>query len=494
MPVKMDKIRVLTILIVVIFILSLIPIFMVSFYAHPVFDDYSYSAEVYHALEEGESLGGVLKAACGEALTTYHTWQGSFVAIFFFALQPGVFSQDLYFLTTFVMIGMLTVSTFCLMYAVFVKWLELRKEYVYIVTALVVMLQIQFVPNKAEAFFWFNGSSYYSLFYSLSQFMFALLISAKVSCGRKSKIGMITVAAILSALIGGGNYTTVLVTGIIMATVLTVAIYNKSKDAYIVIPAFISLLFTFSISILSPGNDVRAMATTKMSAPEAIIHSLYNAVVYFGGWTRMVQIVVYVFILPVIYLASSKCKWTFRYPVLVILWSFGCYAAQFTPPLYAMSHIGAGRQVDIYYYATHLLAIFQMFYICGWVNKKYQGMLDRKTVKVFLLDNLWVLSAGCAALFIAGCYAYGVKAMTTVETTLAYKAGLVQQYDKEYEEILECIQAGENICYVSDIETCPGFFYTLDLAGKEDSQNYWHNGSLAKYFGLEKVLLEERND
>ena len=53
---RMREKRIICGIIVTVFILSLIPLIIVSFYAHPTVDDYSYGYMTYHALKDGGSL------------------------------------------------------------------------------------------------------------------------------------------------------------------------------------------------------------------------------------------------------------------------------------------------------------------------------------------------------------------------------------------------------------------------------------------------------
>ena len=86
--------RVLPTILIGIILISLIPIFAVSIYAHPTFDDFTYGLFVRRAVEQGGNILDVIKAACATAAEYYRSWQGTFTASFIFALQPGGFSYD----------------------------------------------------------------------------------------------------------------------------------------------------------------------------------------------------------------------------------------------------------------------------------------------------------------------------------------------------------------------------------------------------------------
>lgn len=92
-----DKIRVVGLLSIILFTLSLIPIVYASFYSHATLDDYGYSAAVHQTVLNGGNILDVLSAAAKTVKSFYQSWQGTYSAIFLFSLQPGAFGFDLYF-------------------------------------------------------------------------------------------------------------------------------------------------------------------------------------------------------------------------------------------------------------------------------------------------------------------------------------------------------------------------------------------------------------
>ena len=118
--------RIIGILILTMFSVSLVPILYASFFAHPIADDYSYSFAIHNTIQNGGNIFDVLGTAFSKVAETYFNWQGTFSAVFLFALQPGVFSDNLYFLTTFIMVGSLAFGTFFLIETLFTKYLKLK--------------------------------------------------------------------------------------------------------------------------------------------------------------------------------------------------------------------------------------------------------------------------------------------------------------------------------------------------------------------------------
>ena len=73
------------------FIISLIPLYIIGFYAHPSVDDYYYGTETVKVWNDTHSVASVVSSSFDEMINTYNIWQGNFSAIFLMRLQPGIF-------------------------------------------------------------------------------------------------------------------------------------------------------------------------------------------------------------------------------------------------------------------------------------------------------------------------------------------------------------------------------------------------------------------
>ena len=84
--ISMNKRNLIYILIIV-FALSLIPLYVIGGYAHPSVDDYHYGAATSKVWQETGSLGEVFDTAAELTKDSYNTWQGNFTAIFLMYLR-----------------------------------------------------------------------------------------------------------------------------------------------------------------------------------------------------------------------------------------------------------------------------------------------------------------------------------------------------------------------------------------------------------------------
>lgn len=76
------KKRNFTIFLIIIFILSLIPLYYIAGYAHPSVDDYFYGAETAQIWHNTHSLGQVLQKSFVLMKDSYITWAGKFHSYF----------------------------------------------------------------------------------------------------------------------------------------------------------------------------------------------------------------------------------------------------------------------------------------------------------------------------------------------------------------------------------------------------------------------------
>ena len=73
--------------------ISLLPVLALSFFNHPVMDDFNYGILTHRAFVENKGLGcviPVLQAAVQRAVNLWHEWQGTFMFSIIGALRPSI--------------------------------------------------------------------------------------------------------------------------------------------------------------------------------------------------------------------------------------------------------------------------------------------------------------------------------------------------------------------------------------------------------------------
>ena len=484
MQTKLDTKKIITIVAIFLgtgLLLSLIPIIISSFYSHPLADDFGFSEKVNHVVKNGGGLFDILSASFQQVKDTYLDWQGTYAAIFVFSLQPAAFSEHIYFLTTFVMLTALIASTLFFVNTIF-NILGYDKKIGIIISFVILLLSIHFVVDKKEAFFWWNGSSYYTLFYSFSLLFFSILIKLYYAKKIIKKVIFLIISLLLAAILGGGNYSTALLTTVILAFVIFLLIKHKKKISLCYVMIFLILITGFVISMIAPGNSVRAATLTGESPVKAIIHSVFYAVVYIAKWTGLAQLASFSVIGFFAYILTKNSKYKFQYPFIVFVLSVLVFATQLTPPLYAMNSVGSGRQVNIYYYSYYIFMSFNIFYIIGWINQKDIVRIRTKNIqKSFSVCTLLLI----IGVFLCGCLNYGLHNITFVDTLLALKNSTPQTYSAEYLDRISQIKNGNTT--ISDIKAVTGFYSPLSF---EEVSDFWINKQIARYYDVDKVTLK----
>ena len=476
---KSKTVKIFSLVILLVFIISIIPILSMAFYARQVWDDYNSTIYLHRYFNDHNYL----RAFFSPIMWTrgmYIGWQGTYSAEFLFALQPGAWPVPAYWLTTFIIVGTVSFSVAFFWRTLANKVFERDKNYGNIIALLILIIQFQKVPYIHQGFYWYNGAIYYSFFFALALIEAALMLRLLFSEQEITKRRRVLMA-VLAFIVSGGNYSTALV-NCLSLILLAVYAYFTDKDKFkdfkhICIVALVGLI----ISMIAPGNLARAASDgISMSAPRAILKAIEYALLSVKMWLRPWQIAIFMCMIPVIYKMVVRSKIKFRYPVVALALMFGLYAAQMAPPFYGLSSPGAERQIDMYYYSFYLLLTGCLVYMEGWIAKKIPEHCAWVEKAVFILPVIGVV------ILVIGLTVKGVGDFNSYKIWDDIASGRAAQYDKEYEAITGKMAAESGTCYVQDISQ---WTYSLDRLNINEDPEYWTNKSLAEYYGCEQVIL-----
>ena len=272
-----------TLLIIFIFILCafLLPLLSAGMYAVPCADDYSYGYEAHRVFTEtGSPLKAILRGLehVGEV---YTIWQGTYSAIFLFSVQPAIFGERLYALTSVIMLTALTAGCIAVCVELFSGVFGLDKRLSACVGCVCVIACTQLLPSPVQGFYWYNGAIFYTFFYGLSLIAFAL----GIRCIKSSRRAPCVWLCVLCAFLGGGNYVTALSCVIAaVSTIVLLALLRDGRWKKLLVPTAV-LLVGFGISVAAPGNFIRQ--STVADSPgvfEAIFMSFAQCAGYSLCW------------------------------------------------------------------------------------------------------------------------------------------------------------------------------------------------------------------
>ena len=152
------------------FLLNMLPIWYLAFYARPSGDDYGYSALIHAAWLDTHSLIEVLKAAGETVRNSYISWDGGLGNhLSFFADAEGFY------------------PLFLLDCSVYYDWLG---DCV-ICTLLLLLAAYQFIPSTAIGMYWYAGSAHYMLPHAAGLLGLAW-ISDYMRTGRRIRLVLLT--------------------------------------------------------------------------------------------------------------------------------------------------------------------------------------------------------------------------------------------------------------------------------------------------------------
>jgi hypothetical protein len=391
----------------ILFVLSLLPLFAIAFYSHPAGDDLHYGAKTRAVYMDTHEAAAVLATAFATVGEVYYTWQGRFSDTFLCTLNPAVFGESFYPVTAFVMLFMLTASTVFLLLTVIKEILGLEGRYVVLVGVPVLFFSIQSLPSPAQGFFNHNGSVCYTFFYSLMLLLLGICLRLYYRDGNpppaigaahpRSKPFWLKaiLAAMLCFLISGGNFVTALVSVLIITVfVLSCFVRRRPRGVKILFIVLLLLLLTgFLISVLAPGNAVREALYEQSGMITILVKSIYYACHYIAIWLDLRIMAALLFLSPIFCKMARKTCCSFKYPLLVALFSFCLIALHFAPTVYAFGGAGADRVNNIIYFAFVLLFFMNGFYVVGYMQRTLSGQ------KIHLSQDFLATCVYAAAVF-----------------------------------------------------------------------------------------------
>ncbi len=484
------QLKIVTSVAVMVLILSILPIFWIGQYLHPFSDDYVFGAEAHRIWNATHSVSACIQGAWNVAVNMYHIWQGTYSACFLMALQPGAFGM--YWIVPIVLASSLIMSTYILLFMIMRKLLHTTKTDFMFVSTVFALINLQFVYSAYDAFYWYNGAMYYTLYFSLSLCLAALLIAYHLSNNtQKHVVGALTV--ILTLFLAGGNFVSGFGTAAILFTAIALGYIEQKKLPKFLTAIMAIYLAAFAFSILAPGNAFRELAV-KESHPNILVAigiTLSRSFGFIGGKVVSFMSLTFATLIPIVSQLARKSNFKFSHPWLCIVITLGLYCSFFFPHCYAMGYEGPYRVQNVYTYALFWLILTNMFYLSGALIRKAEnkaplsyaicqllGAIKLKYQKAFQYSYIYAIVIYFLAMVI--------KPSTTNRTLSLLIKGKIQASDKEMrerEEILGGLYCN-SIVELKPLETkLPSDTHYDALP----DPGYWVNQAIALYYGKQEV-------
>ncbi|MEA4915655.1 MAG: DUF6056 family protein [Christensenella sp.] len=481
-------------LLLITLIISLIPILVIAMYNHSSADDFSYGYYVHQTWNQTHNVFEVMKTIGQTVLLFNKTWQGTYSAIVLFMVQPAVWGEQYYFLTTYILLAFILLGIF----SFFRSWIGKkynRNDIADIVSCCVSVLFIQMVPMPVESLFWWNGASFYVIWNAVMLIQVSCFLT--VVHTQKCSALQCVIMFVLGILLAGSNYITALLTVEITVLFLAYCVYMRNNWKQISIVLVVTLV-GFIISVSAPGNAVRQQQYETVNPLLSITESFLYAYRWAVTWTPDMLILLLLFCLPfAIGIQLNTEAKTMQIPLWVkLLLLIGLFTSTFTPTIYAGNVIGPERAQNIRFLLWVIVCFISEFLVAehavNWIRRhNHQTILPDlatwfSTKKIiFLVSTLMILGV------LSGMRSYYFNkfdCFTSVSATYSLLTGKAQEYDRVADGRMQLLLSDEKNVVLQPFLTRPFLLFFNDIT---DDPNDLSNQAMAIYFDKETVQLQK---
>lgn len=470
-------------------VLSVLPLYLMTGYNHPYYDDFGFSAVPHQVWKETGDLGAALKAALENAARTRYTWQGTYTGTLLSNLQPGTFSEELYWISgCFLLTAFLGCFWFFFATVFGRRGLGLKRWETTVVSALTLTVMLQFMPDMGEAFYWFNGGVGNVFIYSLIALSAALFLRLYRTESRGGAVGLTLGLILCMAALGGGSYSGGLFSLCALACVIAWMFVKRRPRRWVFLLCFGVLAAGFVYSMSAPGNMVRAgMIGYSCSPVKAIARSLYEGAILMTGYVRFPLLGLTVLVSPLLWRAAKESPYRFRHPLWMIALSAALFCTQLTPPLYSIASIGDGRIQDTYWLCFVVLWLLWVYLLLGFAARKWPEAKPERFGRAVVIAGLCLSLSGCLGCRYPGDTLYGIQNMTGVSAWQSLLNGEAAQYDREMTERERLLNdESQPVVTLAPLSAVPRIFMEDELT---PNAVYDVRPSLCQYYGKEAIRL-----
>lgn len=479
--------------VVVCFVLSLVPLLILSFYNHPAMDDFNFGILTRRAWVANKGLAAipaVLAAAVERSVYIWNVWQGTFSFSVLAALRPSIITEKLTFINTFILLGLFVWGFTKFSQVILHRILGLSRDVAVITACVVMTLCIQYVPYGVEAFYWWNGSIGYTGLFSVLLVMFSLLFLSK----QERRISAKRMAALLflAVLLSGGQFPVMLLGVVVLALCLVDVMIGKQYPKMMKLQMTgltILYLAGLALSVAAPGNKRRQRYFVPNKPFKAIYRSYLEALAYMREKTNVIILLVMIGLFLWMFWKLKMTTFAFHCPLVFTLVTYSMYVVMWVPGMYAVKYISGGRYYNILYYGIVMFYAANVIYYAGWLRRQYEKCSQKfmglvRGATPVLLGSMGVF---CMALFL--CRVDIVADLEEINTATALKS-LVYGEARVYHEEIKAREALYNdpdikVVEVGDLTYKPKLlFYGTLTTNPEDSRNQ----AMCNYYNKEYMV------
>lgn len=488
----------MTVYAAVLFVLSVLPLLLLGRYNIMCIDDYDYGKTVHDTWLATGSLWQSVLTAFEQVKLVFMTIQGAYTSCFLMSMCPMNFRYDSAFVVPIIMIGMFSVSSFCLGRQILTRWLGGDRIRTAFVMFILLFMFYQVIEAPFEGIYWYNGSIHYIFMESLL-FIILTLVSYSI-WGEKKVQAVISCAAasIIAPVTAGSNLVTTLQGEVLLLFLLIYVCAARRKKLFYVLIPYLTYTMGFLCNVLAPGHRVRAEVDIAVgySPIPAIVFSFYYAVVFIVQWTSAFAILTWLSLLPILWQIAKKSEKDFKHPLWITIGAFCIISAMFTPTLYGLGTVGLSRIDNIIQMVYYLSLICVTTYWLGFIshskNTADNGHKASLGLKFgdFLEGTKNMMSVSCFALvLIIWVFTADKNTYTSISALRSLVIGDGRTY---YEEAMQrhelYLDESLNHVVVEPFSMKPALFDFEDLS---EDPSYWLNTAVTVYYHKHSVRLTQ---
>lgn len=480
--------------------LSMLPLYLIARYAFPSADDFVHLGVTAKAWAQTNSITEVIAAAWENTLNRFWEWQGNFSYILI-DLQPASFGEQYYGLTTVITLTMLIIGMLFFTRVLLHGYMKASNSTCWIISLLMLFLAIQYMYEPVEGMYWHPGAFGYTFFYAIGLWMNGLLLKMIKSTTVRRQILCFIPAVILAPIVGGSNYSTALVSAMLIFILICYTVMKKQRqNTVFLMIVFFMLIVALMVSILAPGNALRQQTVGEASVIKGFITSVVYAVYSMANATTVPALLVWLFIAPLIYRLAKSSKQDFSHPLWATVLLFGLYAALGMPCFYALGFAIPERNINLIYFSYYPVVLCAMYYLMGWFSHKFAEkesplsiitLYEKRFGTVFTVFCL-IFALSCGGQMVVGKGEDGGLAFERMPAGMsaAYSmlTGEAQEYHAQMLERAEICRSapGEDVV-LPPLTAEPWVLTYLDIT---EDQTDWKNTAMAEYYGNASVRLQ----
>lgn len=485
------KIRIVTVISILIFILLMLPVVYLSFVNRATGDDYNYGMYTRAAWMGTHSFIEVCRQAWRTVRQFYMSWQGTWFSVFLFTLQPEVFSDNAYVIVAFLMLFVWIGSTFYLFRQILCRNIKLNRWSYLLITVCFLIISIEFIPSTRSTIYWYNGCAHYMLPFAMCQMVATWLLQYQETYKKRTYIAIL----IFMTLLGGSNYQAALFVLIAACyTLAAVLVLKKDKRILTLLLPICTELAGLIMSMKAPGNKVRAGEEFGFSLAKGIetigksfVYGITDIGKYWQERPLVLVGLLFLFILFIVVFCAEKERFAFSHPLWLSLMLYCLYSAMQAPAIYAEVSVSGGvpnMNFQVFLLTASGILLILANVLSGRIKAKWQEDTDSKTLKMIAVPGIVL------CLLLAFFCRSNIKTSTSYVSLIYIVSGQAADY-KEQMDLQTRLMEEEGVedVVVPFINDVQGPLMHMPVTKDSTSFTSW---ATAQFYGKNSVIAIER--